>query len=342
LWPLSGVIERDLLPLLASVGQVTIVILIAIMMRGHLLLPEDLFEKDLFSLPNTLGFTGINLLLAPVLLVYVGLAMTSTYLEEQTAGFLRISPVGIYMSERSYQQGNKEIRLAGMMHVGREDYYHDLIDSITAEGTIILAEGVSDRDNLLKHNLDYNRIAKVLGISSQEKMRIDGNLVDLAEFDGEEIVKRGKINKPDVAHADIDINRFEPSTIEFLNALGRTMQSNKPLAEAMVEYNEWVNEQMTPEELAGVMTDILDKRNEVVIASMSKILDHYDTIIIPWGALHMPAIEAAVLEHGFERSQKLERLSLDFRAVPYRELLQKWAGQRHTKQAHPSDSRKIL
>ena len=80
---------------------------------------------------------------------------------------------------------------------------------------------------------------------------------------------------------------------------------------------------MTPERVAGVMTDIIDKRNEAVIASLSKTLQHYDTIIIPWGAMHMPGIEAAILEQGFKPGEKKERMSLDFRTLPYRELWQK-------------------
>ena len=56
---------------------------------------------------------------------------------------------------------------------------------------------------------------------------------------------------------------------------------------------------MNPERITGVMADILDKRNAVVIDGMVRSLALYDTIVIPWGAMHMPAIEAAVLEEGF-------------------------------------------
>jgi hypothetical protein len=84
---------------------------------------------------------------------------------------------------------------------------------------------------------------------------------------------------------------------------------------------------MTPERVAGIMADVLDKRNAAVIASLPKALRHYETIVIPWGALHMPAIEAAVLDLGFAPGEKKERMSLDFRAIPYRELWRKWSTQ---------------
>ena len=135
----------------------------------------------------------------------------------------------------------------------------------------------------------------------------------------------GDGDKPDIAWADIDLNRFDPQTVAFLNAIGRTLFSGKPLAEALAEYSDWASENMTPERVDGIMADILDKRNDAVIASMSKALRGYQTIIIPWGALHMPAIEAAVLEQGFAPVEKKERMSLDFRTIPYQKLWQKWS-----------------
>jgi len=322
MWPLSGVIDRASLPLIASVSQVAIGLLAIALLRGRVLLPPEIFLQSAFSLRNTLSFIAVNLLLTPFVLIYAGLALTSYYLEEQTAGFLRISPVGIYMAERSYHRDDKEIRLAGMIHIGKAEYYEDLAGSLSAGATIILTEGVTDRQHLLEHNFNYSKLAGMIGLSSQDKMQIDGNLVDLDESSQ---VTRGAGGKPDIAWADIDLSRFDPQTVAFLNAIGRTLFSGKPLAEALAEYSDWASENMTPERIDGIMADILDKRNDAVIASMSKALRSYQTIIIPWGALHMPAIEAAVLEQGFAPGEKKERMSLDFRTIPYQKLWQKWS-----------------
>jgi len=322
LWPLSGVLPRELLPLLASVGQCLVVACVLVLMRGRLFLPEGTFQGEMFSLGNTLGFTAVNLLLLPPALVFGGLAVTSYYLEEQTAGFLRISPIGIYMSERSYRLDAKEVRLAGMMHIGKPEYYEDLARSLPAKGAIILVEGVSDQDGLLEHHFNYSELASVMGLSSQETLRIDGNPVDLQHLD-ERVVRRA--NRPDIARADIDVNQFEPLTIEFLNILGRSLFSQQPLTERFAVYNDWAGQHLTPEGMAGILADILDKRNAAVIAGMLRSLALYETIIIPWGAMHMPAIERAVLEQGFAPTTRLERLSLDFRTLPYAELWQKWS-----------------
>jgi hypothetical protein len=195
---------------------------------------------------------------------------------------------------------------------------------MSADGTIILAEGVTDHDKLLENQFNYSKLAGVIGLSSQKKMHIDGNPVDLNHLE-----KRGQgtdgQGKPDIASADIDLNQFDPRTVDFLNQLGRTLLSGKPMVEGLVEYNAWMDENMTPERIAGVMADILDKRNAVVIDSLLRCLVHYDTIIIPWGAMHMPAIEAAVLDQGFAPGVERERLSLDFRTIPYADLWRKWS-----------------
>ncbi len=322
MWPLSGVIDRASLPLLAAIGQAATGLLAIALLRGRVLLPQELFQTNPFSLSNTLGFTGINLLLTPLVMLYGCLALAGNYLEERTAGFLRLSPVGIYMAERSYHRESKEIRLAGMIHIGKEEYYADLADSISTDATVILTEGVTDRDRLLEHNFNYSKLAGVIGLSSQDKMQIDGNLVDLDDPDQ---AAQGGRDKPDIAWADIDLSRFDPQTIEFLNAIGRTLFSGKPVAQVFAEYTTWADENMTPERVTVVMTDILDKRNDAVIISLSKALQRYETIIIPWGAMHMPAIEAAVLEQGFEPGERKERMSLDFRTIPYKKVWQKWS-----------------
>lgn len=323
-WPLAGLFDGTSLGLAAAAAQMLLGAgALGMARRG--VLSEQQFRLPLFSWRNTLGFTAINLLLLPFTLVYTGLAISAGFLEQQTAGFLRLSPLGIYMSERSYHHDAKMVRLAGMMHIGREDYYRDLAGSLATRGAIILLEGVSDRDRLLENPFNYDMLAELLGLTSQETMLLDGILIDLDHLDATAL-SVGRLDKPVIARADTDLNRFDPQTIEFLNMLGKTLFSGKSPREAFAGYNLWVKEHMTPERIAGVMADILDKRDAVVIDGLERSLAHYDTVIIPWGAMHMPAIEAAVLQLGFEPGETRERLSLDFRTIPYGQLWRKLSG----------------
>jgi hypothetical protein len=70
------------------------------------------------------------------------------------------------------------------------------------------------------------------------------------------------------------------------------------------------------------MADIVYKRNAVVIDALQRSLDRYETIVVPWGGMHMPAIEAAVLKRGFAPGEKKERLLFAFSAISFTALLQ--------------------
>lgn len=324
LWPLLGMIPRASLELTAACGQVIIGGVALVTLRrcyGCTLLPEELFRRSRFSWRNTLIFSAVNLLLLPVLLVFSLLATAGCYLDQQTAGFMRLSPLGVYSSERSYQHQGKVVRLVAMMHIARQGYYQELVASLPATNTIVLAEGVTDRDRLLQGRFHYGRLARLIGLSSQETMRIDGNLLELDDLELADGLERDE-TKPDIVRADTDLNRFEPQTVAFLNGLGRTLLGDQPLAQGLVAYVEWAQTHGTPEVLAGVLADILDRRNAVVIDALRRSLDRYDTVVVPWGGMHMPAIEAALLQRGFVPGEPRERLLFAFGAIPLAALWQ--------------------
>jgi hypothetical protein len=319
LWPLLGMIPSEPLGLAAAFGQVFIGVVALVTLRSSYrrnLLPAELFQRPLFGWRNTLVFSAVNLLLLPLMLVYSLLATVGYYLDQKTAGFMRLSPVGIYTSERSYHDDGKVVRLVSMMHIAHEGYYQELVASLPAERTIILAEGVTDRDQLMKSPFQYDRLANLVGLSSQETMRLDGNLLELDDLEPADEIGWDE-TKPDIVRADMDLNGFEPQTVEFLNVLGRTLPGDKSLPQGLVAYSDWVQVHGTPEVFSGVMDDILYKRNEVVIDALQRSLDRYDTIIVPWGGMHMPAIEAAVLKQGFVPGDKKERLLFAFSAIPF-------------------------
>jgi len=324
LWPLLGMIPRESQGLTASLGQVFIGVVALVALRGSYkcnLLPPELFQRPLFGWRNTLVFSAVNLLFLPLLLVFSLAATVGYHLERDTAGFMRLSPLGIYTSERSYHDDGKVVRLVAMMHIAREGYYQELVASLPTERAIILAEGVTDRDQLMEGRFHYGRLANLAGLSSQETMHLDGNLLELDDLEPADEIEWDEA-KPDIVRADMDLNSFDPRTVEFLNVLGRTLLGDKPLAQGLVAYNDWAQVHGTPEVFSGVMDDILHKRNEVVIDALQRSLDRYDTIVVPWGGMHMPAIEAAVLKQGFVPGDKKERLLFAFRAIPFMALWQ--------------------
>ena len=50
----------------------------------------------------------------------------------------------------------------------------------------------------------------------------------------------------------------------------------------------------------AVFADLIDRRNAALVATLDRELAAHDVIVVPWGAEHMPGIEKALKERGFE------------------------------------------
>jgi hypothetical protein len=327
-WPLSEMVAYSGFPLLAAAGQLLLLLVVFSWLRrcnGGFLLSSKMLSGPWFSLRHTLKFCAVSLVLLPFFLIFLVLAAAGLYFEQQTAGFMRLTPPGIFMTERVYRQGDKTIRLAAMMHVGSEEYYRDLSDSVDPGRTIVLIEGVSDNDGLLQNPFDYGGVSEALGLVSQEVLEFDGRLISLDEFD-QPGVDGGALPVPHILRADIDINRFDPQTVEFLNVVGKTLLNDNAAGSGLGAYHDWADEHMTADLMGTVMEDILFSRNRELVRILLLTIDKYDVVVIPWGALHMPAIEAAVLDQGFRLEEQCRRLSLDFRKLPFFSLLKRLAG----------------
>jgi hypothetical protein len=87
---------------------------------------------------------------------------------------------------------------------------------------------------------------------------------------------------------------------------------------------------MTDDMFKVIMKDILYRRNQKVIEALQKALASgaYNTIVIPWGALHMAEIEEAVRNNGFNLRGSTERLSVDFRKIDLSRLMRRLADER--------------
>ncbi len=330
MWPLTSLVTASPYALIPSALQVMLASLSLLYLRlssgqSPLLTPKR-FRTPAFSPRNTLFFIAGNLVILPLLLIFFGFAALSIYIEDHTAGFVRLGHDGLYMSERVYSLDDKTIRLAGMVHIGAKDYYDELAASIPAGRTIILAEGVTDQDNLLQSRFSYGKVAELLGLASQEEMSFEGRVIAGDEM-GSSDLQENTGGGPDIVRADIDIRDFEPQTIEFINAMARFFLNSPSFIESYIAFNAWAQQHMTPDTNEVIMEDILLKRNREVTRHLERALQNYDNVVIPWGALHMKGIEEVVLAKGFALSDSHERASIDFGKLPYQKLLQRKAPQ---------------
>lgn len=277
-------------------------------------LPPAMFDAPLFSPGNSLVFGAVNLFAVPLALAMLVLSAANAYLAEYAAGFMHVRPGGLYMTERVYQRDNRTIRLAGMIHVGEKNYYDDLARSVAPGRTIVLAEGLSDDGNLLRNRFDYGRVADFLGLTSQEKLLFRGRLIEEDEFDAARPDSRGR-SETDILRADLDVSAFRPPTILVLDAIGKQLRESPSFMKGFTALNAWGEKHITSEMNEIIIDDILHRRNRELIRHLGKALERYDTVVIPWGALHMKEIEEEVLRRGFRLREERERVSIDFRKL---------------------------
>lgn len=285
-----------------------------------LTMPPEMFAAPFFRLKNTLIFGAASLFFAPFALILLILFAVNAYMTEYTSGFMSLGPGGLRMAERVYKRDNRTIRLAAMIHVGSKEFYDELERSIAPGRTIVLAEGVSDDENLLAGSIDYGKMASYLGLTSQKEMHFRGRVIEPEELESPRLRSRkAGDGKPaggvDILRADVDASDLRPPTILLLNAIGRKLQESDSFAKEFQALNSWCEKNITPEMYELIIDDILHRRNLELIRYLEKALDRYDTVVIPWGALHMKEIEEGVLKRGFTLQEERERVSIDFRKM---------------------------
>jgi hypothetical protein len=275
-------------------------------------LPSWRFEGPFFSAKNTLIFAGVSVIVLPVVAAALTLSLADVWALQNTAGFIRVTPRGLYMTERLYRRGSKTVRLTGMVHVGEKQYYEDVARVPVTGRTVVLAEGVTDKKKVLQNRFDYREVAGYLGLTSQEKMIFAGRVIDEKALDAPAAAASGT---PDILLADMDLGLFRPETLLFLNQVGKHLRENPSFVDAALKLNRWAEKNITPEMYQVIMDDILTRRNQVLLGYLDRALKSYDVVVVPWGALHMKGIEEGVLKRGFVPQGEQKRLSVDFKRV---------------------------
>lgn len=316
-WPLEPAVGHHY-NLYASVAQLILGLIVLQLNRAingqSLFLTKKQFRGPAFVGVRLLKFVVANIFVFPALLFLVLFSLTSNFIEKGSAGFVRLKPNGLYMIERTYRQEDKQIQMMGMIHLARSQYYTDLIAAIPQKSTLLLLEGVTDQDKLLKEQFSYGKIAELMGLTSQKASHFQGRLISKKSLNQLNSKENLEI---DLLPADIDINRFDPLTIKVLNALAKNVLNTENPLVGYAEFGRWAEQNIPADFDKTVMNDLLNKRNSHLISYFPAALEKYDHLVIPWGALHMKELEQAVLERGFEPTESREHLSIDFLLLPF-------------------------
>ena len=247
--------------------------------------------------------TVVSLAIAFAFLIGVGLR---DKIEAETGGYLTFSRSGVSVTEKTLAKGDKSVRLIGMVHIGDDEFYKNLFASFPPD-SLVLAEGVSDRTGRMTGSMTYEGVAKVLGLSSQVEVQsqwIEKSVRDM-QAKPTDMARRAPI-----MNGDIDMSDFSDQTIGFLRDTAEVYGA--PNMSKAYERMVTMNERYTEEQASAAFTEVIEKRNTHVLNTLDEQIKTRDSIVIPWGAQHMPGLEKGLLTRGFAVTAQQSRLVISF------------------------------
>jgi hypothetical protein len=241
-----------------------------------------------FSWRNLSVFLLVNVfVLLPAMVAYLALC-AALAMDHFTGGFLALHPGGMTVQVRKYvRDDGKTILLIPMAHVAEADFYRKVSQSFPSN-SIILMEGVTDRQHLITTGTSYKRMAKALHLAEQHE-----------EF---------KPSRGEMVRADVDVEQFSTNTIDFINLVmfihskGMTPET----VQKALQYSP------PPDFQKQVFGDLLRKRNRHLLEEIHARLQQSDNIMVPWGVAHMPGIAKEIQKSGFKLDETREYTLIRF------------------------------
>ena len=272
---------------LLSLAQVAFGLWVLYCARGGLkfdwlLVPLVRLQGGWFSWRNLIGFSLANVFgLLPVVMIYLFLCAAGL-VDHFTDGFMALHPGGFTVQARKYvRDDGKTIQLFPMSHVAEGDFYRDISQTFPTN-SIILMEGVTDERHLLKHQINYQRMARTLGLAEQHE--------------------KFEPTRGEIVMADVDVNQFTTNTLDLLNLviLIHAQGLDAGTIHKLMEYS------MSPDFQEQLFDDLLRKRNQHLLEQIQSHLPETEHLVVPWGVAHMPGIAREIQKFGFRLSESQE------------------------------------
>lgn len=237
----------------------------------------------------------ISVLLMVVSILY--LPLTALMIPKVlTASYAYPAIDGIYIREGHYRNDTgKSVRLVGMMHVGERETYHAIFDSFVGPSTIVLEELVGgDRD-------PQGGVDNIYGLETSKEVIL------------QPIASRYlKDRDVTVRNADVKQSSFAPETLAWIRSLGESPSLRIPFMLSQLFERATEEERELYEQLEF---DIVTRRDISLIAHLTVALAEFDTVIVPWGALHMPAVESHLHSQNFRLEKATHHRILSWSSI---------------------------
>lgn len=297
----------------------------SVMMDGPPWLMASRLPRKRFLVLRTVAAVLSLLLFIVVASPLFMVASVAAYLQIESKGYVSFAEEGVDLQETVLDNGTQKVRLIAMMHIGEPQFYRQLFGTFPA-GSLVLSEGVSDRENRLAGNFSYQRVAEALGLARQPQLsEVTGAAVEEGDAPVPPASEKDATpaqppqqpqaakTTPDVVRADMDLSELSETSIRILMKTGELYASTS-FNQAFSRYVE-MNSAFTDEEFELFLREIVDKRNAHVLAEFDKRRADYDVIIIPWGGLHMPGLEEALIDRGFKIVSQEKRQVLKYQTI---------------------------
>lgn len=248
-------------------------------------------EGPAFRLSHSLLAGVFTLVVLPALTLTYGVWVVDFSLRTGSGGFVRLDPEGLAIAHRVYARDDAELHLIGMMHIGEEGIYDDLYASLPREGSIVLEEGVSDREGIVESGGGYGGMAAALGLTQQRHLSDEDGLerrnadVDFSDLSDE---VRGLIELTMLVHASSDMGQFLSRWQTYAQEVGRDSDRILELF--------W--------------HDVVEMRNDHVWSETHTALADHTRVILPWGALHMKGLSERATQEGWSATDESWRVFL--------------------------------
>jgi hypothetical protein len=306
-FPLAFVIPSHAPAILAGV-QLLLAVALLLGYRRWRRVPPPL-ELPRFSWANLAAIAAATILIVPLALAAAAINATGLYLENSSGGYVKLRPDGLFLEEREMTRNNQHVRLVSMIHIGEKDFYDRIRASLPATGAaVVLLEGVTDNQGLLKSHFSYSKIAHLLGLTAQESSEFQRHAKAASASTHSTSDRQAPL---EYRRADVDISIFQPLTLAFINAVG-VILSDPSAATILRTVQDAHSPFQQPHVDEIVMRDILEKRNEHLLGEIDRALETSQTVIVPWGALHLASIEASLKARGFTETGRLTRPVIHF------------------------------
>ena len=224
---------------------------------GWPLVPLGRLGSQQFSWRNLIGFSLANIFgLLPAVLIYLFFC-TAGLIDHFTDGFMTLHPGGFTVQVKKYvRDDGKTIQLFPMSHVAEADFYRDISQTFPTN-SLILMEGVTDEKHLLKHKINYKRMANALGLAEQHE--------------------KFEPTRGEIVPADIDVDQFTTNTLDLLNLviLIHTGGMDAGTIQKLMQYSTAPNFQ------EQLLNDLLRKRNQHLLEQIQSHLPETEHIIVP-------------------------------------------------------------